>query len=201
MAGGLPYKGSIKIDGIELNRIPLDILRKRVTVIPQDTLTLPGTIRQNLMPWLLNEKDPREAHQVASITILNVLADTMLDDLIGDAGGVDINMEKFGMSAGEKQLFNVARSMLLHVWYEARVVLMDEVSSNVDPEADNRLQWAIGKAFRGLTTCSIAHRIETLKSANAIYRLDEGTVSSVRKDSDPSDALDPPMASESTRNE
>ena len=197
MAGGLPYEGSITIDGIELNKIPLHTLRKRVTAIPQDTLTLPGTIRQNLMPWLLNEENPIEAHQVALPTVRKVLADTMVGGLIGNAGGIDTSMEEFGMSAGEKQLFNVARSILLQKWYEARVVLMDEVSSNLDPEADDRLQWAIGEAFRGLTTCSIAHRTETLKRANAIYRLDKGTVSLVEEDGDPSDGLDPPMTIDS----
>lgn len=201
MAGGLPYEGSIKIDGIELNKIPLDTLRKRVAAIPQDTLTLPGTIRQNLMPWLLNAEDPAEAEQVVSPTVRKVLADTMVGGLIGNAGGMDINMEDFGMSAGEKQLFNVARSILLHEWFEARVVLMDEVSSNLDPEADDRLQWAIGEAFRGLTTCSIAHRTETLERANTIYRLDEGRVSLVKEDGDPSDALDPSMAIDTNDNE
>lgn len=189
------------MDGIELNKIPLHTLRKRVTAIPQDTLTLPGTIRQNLMPWLLNEENPTEAHQVASPTVRKVLADTMVGGLIGNAGGIDTSMEEFGMSAGEKQLFNVARSILLQKWYEARVVLMDEVSSNLDPEADDRLQWAIGEAFRGLTTCSIAHRTETLERVKAIYTLDECTVSLAGEDGDPSDAFDRPITVDSNGNE
>lgn len=193
LAGGLPYEGSITIDGIELRRVPLEDLRLRITAIPQDTLQLPGTIRQNLMPWLLNEKNPREANQVSGIAIYNVLENTLLADRIIEVGGVDIQMEDFGMSEGEKQLFNIARSMLLNLWYKSKVALMDEVSSNMDAEMDDRIQLAISEAFRNITTCSIAHRTETLKRANAVYRLDDGSVTLVRRDSDPPETLDPSM--------
>lgn len=196
LAGGLPYEGSITIDGIELRRIPLDILRKQVLAIPQDMLKLPGTIRQNLMPWLLNEKNPREASQVSAITIDDVLKNTLLTKRITDAGGIDTQMEVFGMSEGEKQLFNVARSMLLNSWNTAQIALMDEVSSNMDAEMDNRIQLAISKTFRNFTTCSIAHRTETLERANAVYRVDEGSVTLVRRDSDPPETTDPSLAIE-----
>lgn len=78
---------------------------------PQEGLTLPGTIRQNLMPWLLNEANPQDAKQCSSDIIKSVLADTFMTENIAKAGGLDAPVEKLGLSAGEKQLFSMARAM------------------------------------------------------------------------------------------
>ena len=180
LLGGLEYRGSIKIDGKELRRIPLKILRSRITAIPQEGLVLPGTIRQNLMPWLLNEANPKRANQCSMLAIAQVLEDTMLTEKIIAAGNLNAPMERFKMSAGELQMFSVARSMFLNLWYNGKIVLMDEASSNVDYESDERLQWAIDEAFHGLTICSIAHRTNAVKRAKVLYRMDNGVISVAR---------------------
>ena len=181
MLGFLPYTGSITIDGKEVSRIPRHILRTRLTAIPQEGLTLPGTIRQNLMPWLLNEPKPEEARQCSRMTVKNVLADTFMTDKVATAGGLDAPMEKLGLSAGEKQLFSMARSMLMNVWFNGQIVLMDEVTSNLDKNTDKKLQVSIAKAFDGLTSLSIAHRTETVKGSDVVYEVNDGGV--VNRDS------------------
>lgn len=160
LLGFLPYEGSVTIDGLEVSKIPRKVLRSRVTAIPQDGLILPGTIRQNLMPWLLNESEPT-SDQCSTSDIMQVLEDTMLADKIS-LDSLDTHIDELGFSAGERQLFSVARSMLLNLWNGRRIVLMDEASSNVDVETDEKLHLAIGKAFQDRTICSITHRIETV---------------------------------------
>lgn len=174
LLGFLPYTGSIKIDGKEVSRIPRDILRKRLTAIPQEGLTLPGTIRQNLMPWLLNEANPIEANQCSPLAMKHVLAETFMSAKIRRAGGLDAPMEKLGLSAGEHQLFSMARSMFMNLWYNGKIVLMDEVTSNLDVETDKDLQWAIGEAFHGLTRLTIAHRTETVEGSDVVYEVEDG---------------------------
>lgn len=176
MLGFLPYTGSITIDGKEVSRIPRHMLRTRVTAIPQEGLTLPGTIRQNLMPWLLNEPNPPEARQCSTQVIENVLADTFMTEKIAKAGGLDAPMGKLGLSAGEKQLFSMARAMCMNVWFKSRIVLMDEVTSNLDKETDRKLQVSIKTAFDGLASLSVAHRTETVEGCDAVYEVDDGSV-------------------------
>lgn len=176
MLGFLPYTGSITIDGKEVSRIPRHILRTHVTAIPQEGLTLPGTIRQNLMPWLLNEANPQAAKQCSRQTIRSVLADTFMTEKIVKAGGLDASMEKLGLSAGEKQLFSMARAMLMNAWFKGQIVLMDEVTSSLDKETDGKLQVPIKKAFDGLASLSIAHRTETVEGCDVVYEVDDGRV-------------------------
>ena len=136
---------------------------------------LPGTIRQNLMPWLLNDPEAT-SDQCSTSTIKQVLEDTMLADKVA-VECLDTSVDELGFSAGERQLFSVARSMLLNLWNGRRIVLMDEASSNVDVETDEKLHLAIGRAFQGRTVCSITHRLETVKKAQVIYELDNGVMS------------------------
>lgn len=149
---------------------------------------LPGTIRQNLMPWLLNEKDPKRANQCSMLAISQVLEDTLLTDKILAAGNLDAPIENLGMSAGERQMFSIARSMLLNLWREAKIILMDEVSSHIDYETDKQIQWAIGEAFNGLTMCTIAHRMQSVEKAHMIFEVDSGVLSVHRADQEPINA-------------
>lgn len=180
LLGFLPYRGSIQIDGKEVSRIPRHILRTRLTAIPQDGLILPGTIRQNLMPWLLNEKNPTTANQASPLALREVLISTFMVDKIRLAGGLDMDMEDLELSAGERQLFSMARSMLMNLWYEARVVLMDEATSSLDLKTDEGLQWAIGEAFHGISRCTIAHRTEIVKDYDNVFQVVDGVVSEVQ---------------------
>ena len=137
------------------------------------------------MPWLLNEQDPKKANQCSMLAVSQVLEDLLLTDKIIAAGNLNAPMEELGMSAGERQIFSVARSMFLNLWHEARIVLMDEVSSHIDYETDKQIQWAIGEAFHGLTMCIIAHRMQSVEKAHMIFEVDNGVLSVHREDEEP----------------
>lgn len=63
---------------------------------------------------------------------------------------------------------------------QGKIVLMDEASSNVDYDTDERLQRAISEAFRGLTICCIAHRTETVDEVQVVYKMDSGVLTVAR---------------------
>lgn len=174
----MPYRGTIKIDGTEVSKIPRQVLRERLTAIPQDGLILPGTIRQNLMPWLLNEADPPSADQISAPVVFQVLHDTFMAEKVESVGGLDTDMDKLGLSAGEKQLFSMARSILVNQRNGGKIILMDEATSNLDVETDKKLQHSIRKAFENFTICTIAHRTETVEKADMVYEIRGGRLAS-----------------------
>lgn len=64
----------------------------------------------------------------------------------------------------------------MNVWFKGQIVLMDEVTSNLDKETDGKLQVSIKKAFDGLASLSIAHRAETVEGSDVVYEVDDGSV-------------------------
>ena len=169
----LNYEGSIKVDGIEISRVPRHILRKRITATPQQTLILPGTIRQNLMPWTLTRPGARQAD---AKTLFKVLVRTHLARKISDAGGLDADMGNLKLSLGQLQLFSVARSILTALHRRSKVIVLDEATSNMDLGTDDTMHDVIKQAFEGKTVLMVAHRLQTLDDTTVIYRVNEGKI-------------------------
>lgn len=167
----LKYEGSIQVDGIEISRIPRYILRERITATPQHTLVLPGTIRQNLMPWTLMDPGARQADQP---TLTKVLVRTHLRVKIQEAGGLDADMTNLKLSLGQMQLFSVARSILTALHRRSKIVVLDEATSNMDLGTDDTMHNVIKQAFIGKTVLMVAHRLETLDDTTIIYRVSKG---------------------------
>lgn len=126
------------------------------------------------MPWLLNEADPPSADQISAPVVFQVLHDTFMAEKVESVGGVDTDMDKLGLSAGEKQLFSMARSILVNQRNGGKIILMDEATSNLDVETDKKLQHSIRKAFENFTICTIAHRTETVEKADMVYEIRRG---------------------------
>lgn len=164
------------MDGIEISRIPRHILRSRLTVNAQDTLILPGTIRQNLMPWLLKSPLARQADRE---TLTKVLVRAYLAAPIMLAGGLDQPMARLILSVGERQLFSLARSVLTGLHRNSNIVLLDEATSNMDLETDDKMHAVIEEAFHQHTILMVAHRVETLDDADIVYRLQNGQITEV----------------------
>lgn len=171
----LDYSGAIVIDGIDISQISRQHLRSRITTLPQDPVTIQGSVRDNANPF---EQDS-SAHQDANgddSTIKAALARVGLLELVESRGGLDSDLVKLGLSQGQMQLFCLARAILHNQRTGSRVVLMDEATSNVDEETDRCMQNIMNEVFAGCTVLTVAHRLDTIKDADLIVELDAGKV-------------------------
>ncbi|MGN9809237.1 ATP-binding cassette domain-containing protein [Micromonospora sp. BQ11] len=160
-----PERGRILIDGVDTSTLKLADLRAAVEVVPQDPVLLPGTLRHNL--------DPTGAYTDAAITAALTKVG-LADRLLGLPDGLDQTVSAGGgqLSAGERQLLCLARALLR----EAKVVLVDEATSNLDAETDARIQRLLAVDFARATVLTIAHRRETLAGVDRVVTLDAGRV-------------------------
>ncbi|XP_039502253.1 ATP-binding cassette sub-family C member 10 [Drosophila santomea] len=157
--------GEIRLDQVNLKTLPLSVLRERVGVITQEPFLFEGTVRENL--------DPRHGFYDSEIwhAIKNSAAATLL---VQQLGGLDGKVETCGnnLSAGQRQLLCLARALLKN----AKVVAIDEGTSNLDDESDLSIQQALRNAFKGCTLLFIAHRLRGLHAMDRIIVLDDGRI-------------------------
>ena len=153
--------GQVSLGGIPIADIPLDELRRRVALVPQEVELFGGTVRDNVT---LFDAEPSDHEVIAALRAvgLDTLAEGGIDRALG-AGGA-------GLSAGEAQLLAMAR-----VWlHRPDLVVLDEATARVDPETEARLEAAVRELRRGRTTLIIAHRLSTLREVDQIMVFDQG---------------------------
>ncbi|KAJ6783517.1 hypothetical protein PWT90_02048 [Aphanocladium album] len=168
----IQYSGSISIDDRELNIIPREALRSRITVIPQSAVQFKGTIRYNLNPF-----DPstfRPDFKVTDGLLLGILSKVGLRNLIELRGGLDADMGKMGLSEGQKQLMQLARAVLHHQSVGSKIILVDEGSSSMDELTEARMQEVMAEVFGRCTILAISHREAAATMADYIARVAEG---------------------------
>jgi len=179
-----PRNGRIYIDGYDVSNFGLERLRQGVAIIPQDPVMFRGTVRQNLDPkkqytdaeiWQALEKAQMRAHIEGLASGSNQQEkDGALSFMLTEGGS--------NFSFGERQLIGVARAILR----QCKILLMDEASSGLDASTDEILQKTIREEFRGTTTLTVAHRLETIMDSNVIIVMSNG---SILEKAPPSDLL------------
>ncbi len=161
-----PQGGSITIDGIDVSHLTRKSLRKAFAMVLQDTWLFQGTIFENIA---YGKKDAtlEEVIEVAKaakihtyITHLPLGYDTILNE-----DGINI-------SQGQKQLLTIARAMLL----DAKMLILDEATSNVDTRTELQIQDAMRNLMKGKTCFVIAHRLSTIQNADTILVVDGGNI-------------------------
>jgi ATP-binding cassette subfamily C (CFTR/MRP) protein 1 len=156
-------EGSVFIDDIGISLIPRQILRERLTVIPQEPIFLKGTIRQNL----------DLADLVDDMTAQAALQKVGLWTIIASAGGLDATMEAEELlSHGQRQLFCLARAMLK----SSKILIIDEATASVDLQTDNLMQGIISEHFKECTVIAVAHRLQTIRNYDQIAVFRNGQV-------------------------
>jgi ATP-binding cassette, subfamily C (CFTR/MRP), member 1 len=153
----------IAIDGRDISTIPLTQLRRGVSVIPQEPTLYSGTVRFNLSPF--GEHTDEE--------IITALKRSQLwDRQFANQGGLEFQIKEGGsnLSVGARQLLCLSRAILRH----SSLLLLDEASANIDEDTDAAIQATLRSAFKGSTVLVVAHRLNTVSSADLILNLSEG---------------------------
>ncbi len=161
-----PDGGSITLDGTEIRQITRKSLRLSYAMVLQDTWLFTGSIFENLAYGKKNarreevEAAARAAHIHRYIMGLPQGYDTVLDE-----NGINI-------SQGQKQLLTIARAMLL----DAKMLVLDEATSNVDTRTEMRIQAAMRELMKDKTCFVIAHRLSTIRNADSILVVRDGDI-------------------------
>ena len=158
--------GDILIDGSSIYTATISSLRKNISLVSQDTTLFDDTIKNNIAYANLDaeDKDIIEAAKLSfSEEFINKLPNKY-NTLIGENG--------VRLSGGEKQRLSIARAMLK----KSSIVLLDEATSSLDAETENKIQKAINYLTKNRTTLVIAHRLSTILNSDKIYVIDNGKV-------------------------
>ena len=163
--------GSICVDGMNVSRITRESLRKSYAMVLQDTWLFQGSIYENLaygslggMEQKMEVERVREAAEAAGIDGFIRRLPQGYDTILTDEGT--------NISKGQKQLLTIARAMLL----PARMLILDEATSNVDTRTEMKIQEAMRKLMEGKTCFIIAHRLSTIQNADIILVVNDGDV-------------------------
>jgi ATP-binding cassette subfamily B protein len=158
--------GQIKIDDVPVVEWDLDRLRKNVGVVLQDVFLFAGTVMDNVT--LRNPDISRERVEEAAKLI------DMHDFIMQLPGGYDYNVMERGatLSLGQRQLLSFIRALL----YDPSILILDEATSSVDTESEQKIQKAIDTLISNRTSIIIAHRLSTIQRADKIIVLDKGEI-------------------------
>ena len=158
--------GDIQIDNQSIYNCTISSLRKNISLVSQDTTLFDDTIRNNIAYANLNASQ-KEIEEVAKYSFASEFIEKLpnkYETIIGENGT--------RLSGGEKQRLSIARAMLK----KSQIILLDEATSSLDAETENKIQEAINFLTKDRTTIVIAHRLSTILNSDKIYVIDAGKV-------------------------
>ena len=158
--------GDIKIDDQSIYDATVQSLRSNISLVSQDTTLFDDTIRNNIS-YANSSASHQEIVDAAKYSFADEFIDKLpnrYDTLIGENG--------VRLSGGEKQRLSIARAILK----KSPIILLDEATSSLDAETEDKIQKAISFLTKGKTTIVIAHRLSTILNSDKIYVIDKGEV-------------------------
>lgn len=161
-----PQAGQILIDGINIQDVTLNTLRRQIGIVPQETILFSGTIAQNIAfgRSYYELKDVEKAAQIAN-------AHQFISDF-PDGYQTWVGERGVNLSGGQKQRIAIARAVLLN----PRILILDEATSALDSESEALVQEALERLMQDRTVFIIAHRLATVRKADRILVLEKGRV-------------------------
>jgi ATP-binding cassette, subfamily B, bacterial MsbA len=170
-----PQHGRITFDGVALEAIRLEDLRRKIAFVSQDILLFNDTIAANVAYGASGPLDDDRLHQSLHAAFLTQTVAALpkgVHTLIGDKG-------KY-LSGGQRQRLAIARA----IYKDAPILLLDEASSALDAESERQIQQALLPLMHTRTTLAIAHRLSTIEDAAQIILLDGGRILAQGKHAD-----------------
>ncbi|MEG4217171.1 ABC transporter ATP-binding protein [Microcoleus sp. Pol14C6] len=161
-----PQAGQILIDGIDIQDVTLNTLRRQIGIVPQETILFSGTIAQNIAfgRSYYELKDVQKAAEIANAHQFISEFPDGYQTWVGERG--------VNLSGGQKQRIAIARAVLL----DPRILILDEATSALDSESESLVQEALERLMRDRTVFIIAHRLATVRRADRILVLEKGRI-------------------------
>ena len=160
------YEGEITIDNQSIYKTKIKSLRDNISFVSQDTNLFDDTIKKNIAYADMDASD-EEIYNAARLSYASEFIEKLkygYDTKIGENG--------IKLSGGEKQRLSIARAILK----KSKIILLDEATSSLDAETEDKIQKAITYLTKDKTTIVIAHRLSTILNSDKIYVIDSGRV-------------------------
>jgi ABC-type multidrug transport system fused ATPase/permease subunit len=156
----------VRLGNVDLRELPLDYVHQSIGLVLQDVFLFNDTVKANVKIGNPEATDAQveEAARVAYAHEFVVELPAGYDTVIGERG--------VRLSGGQKQRISIARALLR----DAPILILDEATSSVDPEAEHLIQKALARLVADRTVLVIAHRLSTIRQAGEIVVLDKGRV-------------------------
>lgn len=161
-----PWSGEILVDGIDIKKYKLNVLRSSMIMIPQEPILISGTVLDNIL--LANPNSTRK-------DVENAVKTLGLEDIVNSLPkGFDTQILEGGknLSVGQRQMISFLRVFIS----KPTILILDEATSSIDPYTEAKLQRALEKLIKGKTAIIIAHRLQTITRANKIIVIEDGRI-------------------------
>jgi ATP-binding cassette subfamily B protein len=158
--------GSIKIDGIDVSRYPLEILRQNISMVLQDSVLFEGSVRENLAIG----RPSASMEEIIDACIKANIHETIMN--LPDGYETNVREQGNNFSAGQKQRLAIARAILR----DTPILILDEPTANLDVEAEAEVMHALNTLIVGRTVFTISHRLSTLGNVDEVMVMQKGQI-------------------------
>ena len=161
-----PNDGKILLDNQDISKFNLSSLRSQISIVDQNTTLFDDTVLNNIK-YARPEASNEEVFEAAKQSMCDDFIDNLenkFETMIGENG--------VKLSGGEKQRLSIARAILK----KSKIVLLDEATSSLDSDTEEKIQKALSQLTSDKTTIVIAHRLSTILNSDTIYVMDKGKI-------------------------
>ena len=164
-----PVSGAVLIDGHDVKELDMRSVRRNVSIVPQETVLLAGSVRDNVAYGLADVEDEAiwDALEMANARAMVKAWPAGLDTQLSERGS--------SLSGGQRQRLAIARALVRH----PRILVLDEATSALDSASEAEVTAALESASHGRTTLVVAHRLSTIRHADRIVVVQDGSLAQV----------------------